>query len=341
MSISRSLAHLLLLLSPREERREKRKNFCGCFTQRDRRKELVFLDSEERKEKKEKKFVVCLLFRTYQIFSFFIGERERENDDDDERMRTEDQNQKRERGDDDVENNNNKINAFSRVHVYDNENKRLIQNDWGRDPFFWATPKVFAKEILNARAVENTNESVWEIEDRRIVGGAKHRNSDDDDDEKKKKTKRIIRRIRKCELCGVIVEFTTRKDSKIFLSLDDGTGVIECVIWAPSTITSSEDNNTSFGFVDEEEENYYTLNQVERDPFGRMVADDGVLLLHGKLRLGETVFVQGRVSLYNGKKQIVVNSMQMICEREGLARERDLETLFWLDVVEQRMDKGY
>ena len=78
MSISRSLAHLLLLLSPREERREKRKNFCGCFTQRDRRKELVFLDSEERKEKKEKKFVVCLLFRTYQIFSFFIGERERE-----------------------------------------------------------------------------------------------------------------------------------------------------------------------------------------------------------------------------------------------------------------------
>ena len=301
---------------------------------------MFFSDKkEERKEKKEKKFVVCLLFRTYQIFSFFIG-RERENDDD-ERMRTEDQNQ-RERGDDDVENNNNKINAFSRVHVYDNENKRRIQNDWGRDPFFWATPKVFAKEILNARAVENTNESVWEIEDRRIVGGAKHRNSDDDDDdEKKKKNKRIIRRIRKCELCGVIVEFTTRKDSKIFLSLDDGTGVIECVIWAPSTITSSEDNNTSFGFVDEEEENYYTLNQVERDPFGRMVADDGVLLLHGKLRLGETVFVQGRVSLYNGKKQIVVNSMQMICEREGLARERDLETLFWLDVVEQRMDKGY
>ena len=45
------------------------------------RKELVFLDSEERKEKKEKKFVVCLLFRTYQIFSFFIGrERERENE---------------------------------------------------------------------------------------------------------------------------------------------------------------------------------------------------------------------------------------------------------------------
>ena len=260
------------------------------------------------------------------------------------RTETEDQNQKRERGDDDVENNNNnnKIKTvFSRVHVYDNENKRIIQNDWGRDPFFWATPKVFAKEILNARAVENTNESVWEIEDRRIVGGAKHRNSDDDDDEKKKKNKRIIRRIRKCELCGVIVEFTTRKDSKIFLSLDDGTGVIECVIWAPSTITSSEDNNTSFGFVDEEEENYYTLNQVERDPFGRMVADDGVLLLHGKLRLGETVFVQGRVSLYNGKKQIVVNSMQMICEREGLARERDLETLFWLDVVEQRMDKGY
>lgn len=275
------------------------------------------------------------------VSNFFIlhRKRERENDDD-ERMRTEDQNQKRERGDDDVENNNNKINAFSRVHVYDNENKRIIQNDWGRDPFFWATPKVFAKEILNARAVENTNESVWEIEDRRIVGGAKHRNSDDDDDEKKK-NKRIIRRIRKCELCGVIVEFTTRKDSKIFLSLDDGTGVIECVIWAPSTITSSEDNNTSFGFVDEEEENYYTLNQVERDPFGRMVADDGVLLLHGKLRLGETVFVQGRVSLYNGKKQIVVNSMQMICEREGLARERDLETLFWLDVVEQRMDKGY
>ena len=254
---------------------------------------------------------------------------------------TEDQNQRRER-DDDVENNNNNKNnktVFSRVHVYDNENKRIIQNDWGRDPFFWATPKVFAKEILNARAVENTNESVWEIEDRRIGGGAKHSNSDDDDE--KKKNKRIIRRIRKCELCGVIVEFTTRKDSKIFLSLDDGTGVIECVIWAPSTITSSEDNNTSFGFVDEEEENYYTLNQVERDPFGRMVADDGVLLLHGKLRLGETVFVQGRVSLYNGKKQIVVNSMQMICEREGLARERDLETLFWLDVVEQRMDKGY
>ena len=290
-----------------------------------------------------------------KISNFILHRREREraresvdddddDDDDDERMRTENQNQKRERGDDDVENNNNnnKIKTvFSRVHVYDNENKRIIQNDWGRDPFFWATPKVFAKEILNARAVENTNESVWEIEDRRIVGGAKHRNSDDDDDEKKKKNKRIIRRIRKCELCGVIVEFTTRKDSKIFLSLDDGTGVIECVIWAPSTITSSEDNNTSFGFVDEEEENYYTLNQVERDPFGRMVADDGVLLLHGKLRLGETVFVQGRVSLYNGKKQIVVNSMQMICEREGLARERDLETLFWLDVVEQRMDKGY
>jgi len=308
------------------------------------------------KRKKRKKFVSCVSsFVKISTNSFLIGERERErekervsdddDDDDDERMRTEDQNQKRERGDDDVENNNNnnKIKtAFSRVHVYDNENKRRIQNDWGRDPFFWATPKVFAKEILNARAVENTNESVWEIEDRRIVGGAKHRNSDDDDDdEKKKKNKRIIRRIRKCELCGVIVEFTTRKDSKIFLSLDDGTGVIECVIWAPSTITSSEDNNTSFGFVDEEEENYYTLNQVERDPFGRMVADDGVLLLHGKLRLGETVFVQGRVSLYNGKKQIVVNSMQMICEREGLARERDLETLFWLDVVEQRMDKGY
>jgi DNA/RNA endonuclease YhcR with UshA esterase domain len=92
--------------------------------------------------------------------------------------------------------------------------------------------------------------------------------------------------------------------------------------------------------VNEEEENY-NLNQVERDPFGRIVADDGVLLLHGKLRLGETVFVQGRVSLYNGEKQIVVNSMQMICEKEGLARERDLESLFWLDVVEQRMDKGY
>ena len=73
---------------------------------------------------------------------------------------------------------------------------------------------MFAKEILNARAVENTNESVLEIEDRRIVGGAKHSNSDDDDE--KKKNKRIIRRIRKCELCGVIVEFTTRKDLKIF-----------------------------------------------------------------------------------------------------------------------------
>ena len=216
--------------------------------------------------------------------------------------------------------------------MYDNNATDVIQNDWGRDPFFWATPKVFIREILNAKVVENTNETVWEIEDRRIHDGKKAKG----DEEQKK-----IRRIRKCELCGVIVEFTTRKDSKIFLSLDDGTGVIECVIWAPSTITSSEDNNTSFGFVDEEEENYYTLNQVERDPFGRMVADDGVLLLHGKLRLGETVFVQGRVSLYNGKKQIVVNSMQMICEREGLARERDLETLFWLDVVEQRMDKGY
>ena len=311
----------------------------------------MFVLERREKRKKRKKFVSCVS-SFVKISNFILHRRERESereresddDDDDERMRTEDQNQKRERGDDDVENNNNnnKIKTvFSRVHVYDNENKRRIQNDWGRDPFFWATPKVFAKEILNARAVENTNESVWEIEDRRIVGGAKHRNSDDDDDEKKKKNKRIIRRIRKCELCGVIVEFTTRKDSKIFLSLDDGTGVIECVIWAPSTITSSEDNNTSFGFVDEEEENYYTLNQVERDPFGRMVADDGVLLLHGKLRLGETVFVQGRVSLYNGKKQIVVNSMQMICEREGLARERDLETLFWLDVVEQRMDKGY
>merc|ERR1712070_752289 len=180
------------------------------------------------------------------------------------RMRTEDQNQKRERGDDDVENNKIKT-VFSRVHVYDNENKRRIQNDWGRDPFFWATPKVFAKEILNARAVENTNESVWEIEDRRIVGGAKHRNSDDDDDEKKKKTKRIIRRIRKCELCGVIVEFTTRKDSKIFLSLDDGTGLIECVIWEPSTMTALRSSSSISGnnVFDEEEENY-NLNRVEQ-----------------------------------------------------------------------------
>ena len=92
---------------------------------------------------------MCLLFRTKYQISFFIHRREREeererereesdDDDDDERMRTEDQNQKRERGDDDVENNNNnKIKTvFSRVHVYDNENKRRIQNDWGRDPFF-------------------------------------------------------------------------------------------------------------------------------------------------------------------------------------------------------------
>lgn len=236
--------------------------------------------------------------------------------------------------------------VFSRVHVYDNNNNAPIQNDWGRDPLFWATAKVFVSEILNSRAVENTNDTVWEIEDRRVGGGG-----GEEEDlaaaaaaavvNKEKK----IRRIRKCELCGVIVEFTTRKDSKIFLTLDDGTGVIECVIWAPSTMTSKAtseaivDDHSSL-VVNEEEENY-NLNQVERDPFGRIVADDGVLLLHGKLRLGETVFVQGRVSLYNGEKQIVVNSMQMICEKEGLARERDLESLFWLDVVEQRMDKGY
>jgi DNA/RNA endonuclease YhcR with UshA esterase domain len=236
--------------------------------------------------------------------------------------------------------------VFSRVHVYDNNNNAPIQNDWGRDPLFWATAKVFVSEILNSRAVENTNDTVWEIEDRRVGGGG-----GEGEDlaaaaaaavvNKEKK----IRRIRKCELCGVIVEFTTRKDSKIFLTLDDGTGVIECVIWAPSTMTSKAtseaivDDHSSL-VVNEEEENY-NLNQVERDPFGRIVADDGVLLLHGKLRLGETVFVQGRVSLYNGEKQIVVNSMQMICEKEGLARERDLESLFWLDVVEQRMDKGY
>ena len=239
--------------------------------------------------------------------------------------------------------------VFSRVHVYDNNNNAPIQNDWGRDPLFWATAKVFVSEILNSRAVENTNDTVWEIEDRRVGGGGGGGEGEEDladaaaaaaavvNEEKK------IRRIRKCELCGVIVEFTTRKDSKIFLTLDDGTGVIECVIWAPSTMTSKAtsdvDDHSSLA-VNEEEENY-NMNQVERDPFGRIVADDGVLLLHGKLRLGETVFVQGRVSLYNGEKQIVVNSMQMICEKEGLARERDLESLFWLDVVEQRMDKGY
>ena len=243
--------------------------------------------------------------------------------------------------------------VFSRVHVYDNNNNAPIQNDWGRDPLFWATAKVFVSEILNSRAVENTNDTVWEIEDRRVGGGGEEEEEEGEEEDLAAATaaaavvnkEKKIRRIRKCELCGVIVEFTTRKDSKIFLTLDDGTGVIECVIWAPSTMTSKAtseaivDDHSSL-VVNEEEENY-NLNQVERDPFGRIVADDGVLLLHGKLRLGETVFVQGRVSLYNGEKQIVVNSMQMICEKEGLARERDLESLFWLDVVEQRMDKGY
>ena len=221
---------------------------------------------------------------------------------------------------------------FSKVHVYDNNATDVIQNDWGRDPFFWATPKVFIREILNAKVVENTNETVWEIEDRRIHDGKKAKG----DEEQKK-----IRRIRKCELCGVIVEFTTRKDSKIFLTLDDGTGLIECVIWEPSTMTALRSSSSISGnnVFDEEEENY-NLNRVEQDRFGRIVADDGVLLLHGRLRLGETVFVQGRVCVYNGTKQVVVNSIQMICEREGLARERDLESLFWLDVVEQRMDKG-
>ena len=65
------------------------------------------------------------------------------------RTETEDQkNQKRERGDDDVENNNNnKNNAFSRVHVYDNENKRIIQNDWEETRFFGRRRKCSRKKF--------------------------------------------------------------------------------------------------------------------------------------------------------------------------------------------------
>ena len=69
-------------------------------------------------------------------------------------------------------------------------------------------------------------------------------------------------------VCGVIVEFTTRKDSKIFLTLDDGTGLIECVIWEPSTMTALRSSSSISGNVfDEEEENYIQI-RVEQDRSG-------------------------------------------------------------------------
>ena len=36
---------------------------------------------------------------------------------------------------------------FSKVHVYDNNATDVIQNDWGRDPFFWATPKCSSERF--------------------------------------------------------------------------------------------------------------------------------------------------------------------------------------------------
>lgn len=204
-----------------------------------------------------------------------------------------------------------------------------IENEWGRDPIFFATAKMFVREILEARSAENTNESVWEIKCFKC-----------DDSSNVNDSKSDKRMIRKCEICGIIVEFTQRKDSKIYMTVDDGTGLIECVIWAPATNNNNNQRTLTGNDYDYNNDNQQAL-LMERDAFGRIVADDGVMLLHGQLKLGETCFVQGRIGTYMGKKQITANSVQIINAKEGLARERDLESLFWLDCIDQRNDRGY
>jgi len=110
------------------------------------------------------------------------------------------------------------------------------------------------------------------------------------------------RPTRKCEMMGHVVTLNVR-DNKTFFTLDDGTGCIECVVW---------------------------MNSAGDDGGGTMTAGGGAIAVgdfsidRTGLRLGALVRVQGRVSEYRDRKQLVVNAVRRCVDANA-------ESLFWLD----------
>ncbi|KAJ1769872.1 hypothetical protein IW140_003963 [Coemansia sp. RSA 1813] len=123
--------------------------------------------------------------------------------------------------------------------------------DWGLDPLFWTSVKLFVGDLHHV--LLDSSESVFFI-------GNKH----------------VARAV---EVVGVVVSADTRSPKMTMYNVDDGTGVILCVV--------------------------FSTPEEQADPDTRTI-----------YQLGTTVRVEGRLSTFRDERQLVVRNVRAVDPNE-------------------------
>ncbi|KAJ2392244.1 hypothetical protein GGI23_005263 [Coemansia sp. RSA 2559] len=123
--------------------------------------------------------------------------------------------------------------------------------DWGLDPLFWTSVKLFVGDLHNV--LLDSSESVFFIGNRRVA--------------------------RAVEVVGIVVLVETRSPKVTAYNVDDGTGVIQCIVF--STPEEQADLDTRALYP-----------------------------------LGTTVRVEGRLKVYRDKRELAVRHIKAVDPNE-------------------------
>ena len=189
------------------------------------------------------------------------------------------------------------------------------EGTYGGEQQFWCYTKCFIADILRAREVVIVDNDCDAYDDDVLSDALIDEVGENSEvREKSSEVYEVARRtsteatasiIRKVDVCGYVVERRARKDSKVFFTLDDGSGCIECVIWA-------QEGDDSVGECSE--------------LFGIGSAGDGAAAVAQDIRIGTLVRVQGRIKDWQSRRQINASAVQVNLDPNS-------ELLFWLDAA--------
>ena len=195
------------------------------------------------------------------------------------------------------------------------------EDTYGSEQQFWCYTKCFIADILRAREVVIVDDECDACDDH-VVDDVMIAEGDENAEVREKSSEvyevasstnaeATTSIIRKVDVCGYVVERRARKDSKVFFTLDDGSGCIECVIWAQEGDDDVGERNELFGIAG---------------------AGDGAAAVAQDIRVGTLVRVQGRIKDWRNRRQINASAVQVDLDPNS-------ELLFWLDAACARSEE--
>ncbi|KAJ3692527.1 hypothetical protein LUZ60_012877 [Juncus effusus] len=124
------------------------------------------------------------------------------------------------------------------------------------------------------------------------------------------------------EVLGIVVAHKPKPNHLLFL-LDDGTGIIPCIMWlSPRHIIGSASSDPTAEIERQEEE----MRRRLTDPTEEINREMAESVKHSEL-----VRVRGKVSVYKGEIQITVRDVVV-------ENDPNMETLHWLDCIRLARD---